>query len=441
MTDRTNRKSDRPAGAPQRQWRRPVPREEVTIHPPAIAGLLAGLTAASLSALLSLLAIFGAWLLAAHGEETTTQVVRAAGVAWLSAHVVPVTIGTTTLSVLPWGLLVIPSVLLWRSSHRAMQSATLRTPRDYWLVAVSIAFAYALVGIAISLLSSTNDLGTSWWHSALNLGVVALIVSTACVITYAPSADVVWGRMPKAFVDGIKPGLVAIALLLAVGSIAIVASLGLHFTEVRALTNVMAPSSLDAFFLTLLGIGYLPTAITWATVYILGPGVHLGGSGMVSIQMSEPGSLPAFPLLALLPSESPSWARYIIALPIAVGVAVFFAAPREHWRPIGKSFGAALTKLVRGAELVTLATAIAIASVFMWLVSVISSGAIGVRLLDFVGPDPFSVFMATGFLLTIGGLGALVLPRFLITVLYAWRLSRKPQLASTDSVSVESAPE
>ena len=441
MADRTNRKTDRPAGAPQRQWRRPVPREEVILRPPTISGLIAGFTAASLSALFALLAIFGAWLLAAHGQETMMQVVRAAGVAWLAAHVVPVTIGTTTLSVLPWGLLIIPSTLLWRSSHRALQSATLRAPRDYWLVAIAISLAYALVGILISLISSTNDLATSWWHAGVNLGVVALLISTACVITYAPSADVVWGRMPKPIVAGIKPALVASALLIVVGALAIIASLVMHFDEVRALTNVMAPSSLDAFFLTLLGIGYLPTAITWATVYLLGPGVHLGGTGMVSLQISEPGSLPAFPLLALLPSEAPSWARYLIAIPIAVGIALYFASPREHWRPKGRTFKAALAQLVRGAELVTLATAIALTAVFMWLISVISSGAIGVRLLDFIGPDPFSVFMATGFLLTIGSLGALVLPRLLITILYGWRLSRRPQITTTDSVLTEYTPE
>ena len=162
---------------------------------------------------------------------------------------------------------------------------------------------------------------------------------------------------------------------------------------------------------------------------------------MVSLQISEPGSLPAFPLLALLPSEAPSWARYLIAIPIAVGIALYFASPREHWRPKGRTFKAALAQLVRGAELVTLATAIVLTTVFMWLISVISSGAIGVRLLDFIGPDPFSVFMATGFLLTIGSLGALVLPRLLITILYGWRLSRRPQITTADSVLTEYTPE
>ena len=418
-----------------------MPRQEVTLQPPAIAGALAALTAASISALIALLAIFGSWLLAAHGDESTLQVIRASGVAWLGAHVVPVNIGTTTLSVLPWGLLLIPSVTLWRASHRALQSATLKSARDYWLVALSISFIYMVVGTVISLISSTNDLGTSWWHSALNLGVVALLVSTACVITYAPTAEAVWGNVPHTFVSSIKPAIIGFATLILIGAIAVVASLGMHFTEVRALTGVMAPNSLDAFFLTALGVGYLPTAVTWASAYVLGPGIHLGGTGVVTLQLSDPGSLPAFPLLALLPSEAPTWAHYVIAVPVIVGIVVYLAAPRTHWKPTGNTFGAAVASIIRIPELITFGSSVVLTSVLMWLVSVVSSGALGVRLLDFVGPDPLDVATATLFLLGAGGLGFVLIPRLLLAMLYGWRVSRRPKPPAMNTVSTEYTPE
>lgn len=77
----------------------------------------------------------------------------------------------------------------------------------------------------------------------------------------------------------------------------------------------------------------------------------------------------------------------------------------------------------------------------MWLVSVVSSGALGVRLLDFVGPDPLDVATATLFLLGAGGLGFVLIPRLLLAVLYGWRVSRKPKSPVMSTVSTEYAPE
>ena len=417
MTNDLPRK--RPVGAPQRQWRRPVPEDHINHYPPLIAGAIAAGVAVVIGYILTLGFIMAAWLFAAHGSESTVQVLRAAGIAWQVMHLVPLVIGATTIGVLPWGFLVVPVLILWKATQWALKSSQPKTAIDFIRIAISISLIYSGLAGLIGLICSTNDLYTGITSSILHTLFVALAVTSVCIITYAPSRTILTDAMPKLIVDGIRPAVISFGLLFIAGSLLTSVALILNWAQVRAVTTLMAPGFIDGFFMTLLGIGYLPTVNVWAMSYLLGPGIMLGG-GVVNPENASPGALPAFPLLSILPSESAALAAYFVLVPILIGIAIYFLIPRERWSAQGDSIAIALSFVVRWREVVTLLVSVGLLSIFVWIAAAASSGSLGIGYLKFVGPVPTEVAAAAIAVCGLSALLTLVIPRTVMSLLHCW---------------------
>lgn len=417
MTNDLPRK--RPIGAPQRQWRRPVPEDHINHYPPLIAGAIAAGVAVVIGYILTLGFIMAAWLFAAHGSESTLQVLRAAGIAWQVLHLVPIVIGTTTIGVLPWGFLVVPVLILWKATHWALKSSRPKTAIEFLRVAISITIVYSICSALVGLISSTSDLRTGIISSLFHSLLVAFAVTTVCIISYAPSRTILTDRLPKLVVDGIRPALIAFGLLFVAGSLLTSVSLILNWAQLRAVTTLMAPGFIDGFFMTLLGIGYLPTVNVWAMSYLLGPGIVLGG-GVVTPENASPGALPAFPLLSILPSESTALATFLVLIPILIGVIIYFLLPRERWSAQGDSVATSLSFIVRWREVVTLLISIGLLSLFVWIAASISSGSLGSGYLKFIGPVPSQAAFAALSVCGISALLTLILPRMVMSLMHYW---------------------
>ena len=417
MTNDLPRK--RPVGAPQRQWRRPVPEDHINHYPPLIAGAIAAGVAVVIGYILTLGFIMAAWLFAAHGSESTLQVLRAAGIAWQVLHLVPIVIGTTTIGVLPWGFLVVPVLILWKATHWALKSSRPKTAIEFLRVAISITIVYSICSAVVGLISSTSDLRTGIISSLFHSLLVAFAVTTVCIISYAPSRTILTDRLPKLVVDGIRPALIAFGLLFVAGSLLTSVSLILNWAQLRAVTTLMAPGFIDGFFMTLLGIGYLPTVNVWAMSYLLGPGIVLGG-GVVTPENASPGALPAFPLLSILPSESAALATFLVLIPILIGVIIYFLLPRERWSAQGDSVATSLSFIVRWREVVTLLISIGLLSLFVWIAASISSGSLGSGYLKFIGPVPSQAAFAALSVCGISALLTLILPRMVMSLMHYW---------------------
>ena len=417
MTSDLSRK--RPIGGPQRQWRRPVPEDHITRYPPLIAGAIAAGVAVVIGYIFTLGFIMAAWLFAAHGSESTLQVLRAAGIAWQVLHLVPIVIGTTTIGVLPWGFLVVPVLIIWKSTNWALKSSRPKTAIEFFRVAISISIAYSVCTVLVGLISSTSDLQTGTLSSLYHSLLVAFSVTTICILTYAPSRTILTDRLPRIFVDGIRPALIAFGLLFLAGSLLTSVSLILNWAQLRAVTTLMAPGFIDGFFMTLLGIGYLPTVNVWAMSYLLGSGIVLGG-GVVTPENASPGAIPAFPLLSILPSESMALAAYLVLIPILIGVIIYFLLPREMWSAQGDSLATVLSFIVRWRELVTLLVSISLLSLLVWIAASISSGSLGTGYLKFIGPVPSQMAFAAISVCGTSALLTLVIPRTIMSLIRYW---------------------
>ena len=411
----------RPPSKPTRQWRRPVIEEHIKPHPTPVAAFIGAGAAIAFGLIATFAVVIAAWLIAAHGSESVNQVASASGIAWLGLQLVPITIGTQIIGLLPWGFIILPIYLLWRSTEWALKSADPQTAKDYWSVAGILAGAYGLINATLAAITSSDGLSANIIVTGLRTSALAAIVAVACVLTYAPSRSVLLDQLPETIRDGVKPGFATFMVLVLVGAGLSTFSLLSHFKEVSAVAQVMAPQAYDGFFLLLLGIGYLPTAAIWSMSYVIGPGIIVGGSGVVSMYQANPGALPAFPLLSVLPNSAPTWAKFLILIPIAAGVLLYLLLPRDQWSAQGDSSAQVFSQIIRPKEFVTLASALAVTASCTLLTAIAASGSLGTQLLKFVGPQPFVLAGALTLLLGLTVLGLLFLPRLLLALVFLWQ--------------------
>jgi len=408
----------RPPSKPTRQWRRPVIEENIKLHPAPVAALFGAGAAVAFGLIATFAVVIAAWLIAAHGNESVNQVASASGIAWLGLQLVPINIGTQVIGLLPWGFIVLPIYLVWRSTEWALKSADPQTAKEYWSVAGILAGAYGLINAALSILVSSNGLSANLFITALRTSGLGAIVAVACVLTYAPSRTVLLDQLPEPIRDGVKPGFATFMVLVLAGAGLSTVSLIVHFKEVSAVAQVMAPQAYDGFFLLLLGIGYLPTAAIWSMSYLVGPGVVVGGSGVVSMYHANPGALPAFPLLSLLPTSAPVWGKFLILVPVAAGLLLYLLLPRQQWQAQGESAAEVFAQIIRPREFVSLASALVVAASCTLLVAVATSGSLGMQLLKFVGPQPLVLASALTLILGLTVLALLLLPRLLLALVF-----------------------
>jgi len=176
----------------------------------------------------------------------------------------------------------------------------------------------------------------------------------------------------------------AAAILGLVGSVLAAVSLTAHLPEVRAASDALGPGLGGAALLLLAQLSYLPNAIIWAVAYTLGPGFAFGAGTVVAPTGTVLGAVPAFPMLAALPSGAhpggPPWLPVLVlAMPYVAGVFAGVVTVRI-----------APTPVIEAAPLWGFAAGSA-AGVLAGLAAAFSGGSLGNGRLAAVGPSGFQV--------------------------------------------------
>ena len=96
----------------------------------------------------------------------------------------------------------------------------------------------------------------------------------------------------------------SITVLGAAGMLTTAVALANHQRQFTAVYGLLGPGLVGAALLLLAQLAYLPNAAAWAVAYMLGPGFAVGSGTVVAPTGSVLGPLPAFPLLAALPTDS-----------------------------------------------------------------------------------------------------------------------------------------
>ena len=135
-----------------------------------------------------------------------------------------------------------------------------------------------------------------------------------------------WPERLGALLPGpVRPALrgAAVALLgvLGLAALTLLVVLVVHAGDVFSLGGRLAPGPVGGALLVLACVLTVPNAVLWSAAYLLGPGFTVGVATSVSPSGVVLGPVPAFPLLAALPSpgDAPAWAPALLVLPVLAG--------------------------------------------------------------------------------------------------------------------------
>jgi Family of unknown function (DUF6350) len=356
-------------------------------RPLVVTGGIAACAAvgSGLAVLVTLTAI--GWITAPHVGIGTGLggVLRTAALLWLVAHHVGFTVrGAGRIGMLPLGLVLLPGALLVMAGRWVVRVGSVTQLRHVGYAAVALAFPYALLAGALAVASKTAVAAPSLLQAVAASFLLALVAgglgAARGLAPWARLAHLMPAR-PRSIILGM---LGAAAILGLVGSVLAAVSLTAHLPEVRAASDALGPGLGGAALLLLAQLSYLPNAIIWAVAYTLGPGFAFGAGTVVTPTGTVLGAVPAFPMLAALPSGAhpggPAWLPVLVlAMPYVAGVFAGVITVRVAPTPVIEA--APLWGFAAGAA----------AGVLAGLAAAFSGGSLGDGRLAAVGPSGFQV--------------------------------------------------
>jgi hypothetical protein len=308
------------------------------------------------------------------------QVSSTVSFTWLAAHQAAFLTPDGAITFLPLGLALLP-VLLWRRAARWMTMQCPQSPAVLRSTLVIVTIAYAAFAAALAGITQVAEVRVS----------IALAIIGATVVA---GIGCWWGlrrsnpgqmRLPNGFAGAAAAtswfGLVGAVLL----GIAVVANFG----EIAVARESVASQGADVAAVLLLELAYLPNLILWAAAYATGAGITLGASQIVSPYSTSDVLLPDLPILAAVPTSSPSWTA---ALPLVIMLGGWLAAVTAQRRAAVNGLGRRFIRVGMLAGMTFL----------LWFVGrLLVGGSLGDGRLDWVGPASgtasiAAVLVATG---------------------------------------------
>ncbi len=242
---------------------------------------------------------------------------RSAGLLWLVAHHVEVTVrGVGRIGLLPLGLVLLPAALIERAGRWMTHEGHVTSLLQVGPAALSIALPYALFTGAVAVASGNPVAVPSLWQAVMMGFLIALLAGAFGAARGLAPWRRLAGRVPPRPRSVILGMLAALAVLAACGAVLGAASLLIHLSAYRAAVAALNPGAVGSVLLLLASLCYLPNSVIWAIAYMLGPGFAFGIGTAVSPSGSALGPIPAFPMLAALPVGSaaafPAWLGFFV---------------------------------------------------------------------------------------------------------------------------------
>jgi hypothetical protein len=296
-------------------------------RPMLMAGGVAALAAAGGGlAVLATLTLIG-WITAPHVGPGggLAGALRSAGLLWLVAHHVEVTVhGVGRIGLLPLGLVLLPAALIERAGRWMTREGHVTGLLEVGPAAMSIALPYALFTGAVAVASGTSLAAPSLWQAVMMGFLIALLAGGfGAARSLAPWRKLA-GRVPPRPRSVILGMFAALALLIVCGAVLDATSLMVHIGAYRQAVAALNPGVIGSLLLLLASLCYLPNSVIWAVAYMLGPGFSFGIGTAVSPSGSALGAVPAFPMLAALPvgpaAAFPAWLGFfVLVMPYVAG--------------------------------------------------------------------------------------------------------------------------
>ncbi len=315
---------------------------------------------------------------------------------WLALNGVPPKLGSATITLIPWGLAVIPWALLFRAGR----SFSLRnTHGARWHVVGGAIMVVIYVASIVAAAYFTTSISVSfgeWWALIVS---VAMAVSAISIGICGAHADL-GTRIPALALFVARRGAGAVLALLGVAAILLALRLLANFSSAMDLFIGLNPGWSGILGIIALTFGYLPVLVVWSAAYIVGAGFSIGPDVMVSpfIPVTAPTQLPPFPPLVAIPETAGALAWTLPVLLVVIGVL----------------WGVEISKSLRKeSALIRMVIGFAIAfvgAVIFYCLALLSLGNLGDVRLVALGPDPLLSASLFWILLAVGITPTAVLP-------------------------------
>lgn len=373
-----------------------------------VSGLVAALQALALSLAVLILPAVAAFLAssAGPGGDGTGwgQSVSVATGFWLLAHGVPLAAAGTSITLVPLGLTAMVLFTCYASARRSAHTAV-----SAWVVGIVV---YALATFLIALLVGSAP---GWDVLLAPLGgAVVAGVGLGLGILARPDAPR-FGDL-TAFLDpyvppvvrlGARAGALGVTLLVGVSSVVAGAWVVAGRATSGDIIVGLAPGVVGGLILAVSQLAVVPNLVLWVSSWIAGPGFVVGEGSTFTVTGSEPGALPAVPLLGALPGAD--WTTVVasfaplgvVLLGMVIGVFV--------WRRCG-GLDASWADL--GLAVVGIASA---SGLLMAALQLAAGGAVGPGRMAVVGASPLLAGGLVAAEITGGAILALVWGKAAIT--------------------------
>jgi hypothetical protein len=304
---------------------------------------------------------------------------------WLLAHRSPLRISSGgELTIPPLVLTLLIGLLIARGAAIAARSCECIEGREFATVVASVAVPYAVMAAILAAVTSSSTFHPSIGAAFVCAGLVAGVASVIGVARGAGLITKTWKSLPEVVRGSLEAAGLAAGVMFAAATLLALGSLLAHTHQFGSIVDDYRGGS-GEFSMILLSLLYVPNAICFALGYLVGPGFAVGSGTSVAYGGVHLGAMPAFPLLAGVPTGTAPW--QIIALFV---VTVVLAGALGGWR-IARRPEVGLADRVRMSMGAGGLVAVGIA-----VISGFAGGPSGPGRLSAVGSSPWQVGLAAG---------------------------------------------
>jgi Family of unknown function (DUF6350) len=327
------------------------------------------------------------WAAQAHAGVGAIGTMRFGAQLWLLAHRTPLRTAGGSLTIPPLVLTIGLGLLVARASAVVARGARCRDARDVAMVVVSVAAPYAVFAAVLAGFAGSSTLRPSIAGAFVCAAVFASLWSTIGAIRGSGLARPIWRGMPFALRVSLDAAARSAVVLVATAVVLMLASLIDHAGEFGTIASdyhgAAGPFAMVAFSVLL-----VPNAVLFSLAYLTGSGFAIGAGTSVGLGSSHLGAVPAFPLLAAVPSGGAPIPVIVLCVVLVIGAGAIAgrhisaqAAPGD-----AKADCLSLSEQLRAALVAATSLGIGAAVVVGF-----AGGPAGPGRLSAVGPSPWQV--------------------------------------------------
>jgi hypothetical protein len=323
------------------------------------------------------------WAADSQSVASAGGAMRFAAQLWLLAHRTPLrVVGGGALTIPPLALTIGLGLLLARASAILARSTDCADGRGLSIIVASVTAPYAILATVLAAVTASSALrpsvGAAFVCAVLIGGLSATIGATRGAGLIRPA----WRSLPVDVRGSVEAASAAGVVLLTMATLLAFGSLVAHGHLFGSIVGSYhgSPGEIAMVVLSLL---MLPNAACFALGYIAGPGFAIGAGTSVAYGGSHLGAMPAFPLLAAVPSGPAPW--QILSICIAALVAAGVVAGGRVARLTTLDLKERVRTALVGGAVLGIGTAVLVG---------FAGGPSGPGRLSAVGPSPWQVGLA-----------------------------------------------